>query len=69
MPLVKKDGLPDVAQRIIDQLKYDFNVVYDEKDRPSDLGRNGCAELAEQYAEFIESELWRQIDAQSHDVA
>ena len=32
MPLVKKDGLPDVAQRIIDQLKYDFNVVYDEKD-------------------------------------
>ena len=31
MPLVKKDGLPDVAQRIIDQLKYDFNVVYDEK--------------------------------------
>ena len=32
MPLVKKDGLPDVAQRIIDQLKYDFNVVYDGKD-------------------------------------
>ena len=32
MPLVKMDGLPDVAQRIIDQLKYDFNVVYDEKD-------------------------------------
>ena len=32
MPLVKKDGLPDVAQRIIDLLKYDFNVVYDEKD-------------------------------------
>ena len=32
MPLVKKDGLPDVAQQIIDLLKYDFNVVYDEKD-------------------------------------
>ena len=31
MPLVKKDGLPDVAQRIIDQLKYDFHAVYDEK--------------------------------------
>ncbi|MDD1011599.1 hypothetical protein M5G27_29500 [Pseudomonas shahriarae] len=44
-------------------------VVYDENDRPSDLGRNGCAELSEKYAEFIESELWRQIDAQSHDVA
>ncbi len=32
MPLVKKDGLPEVAQRIIDTLKYDYNVVYDEKD-------------------------------------
>ena len=32
MPLVKKDGLPEVAQQIIDLLKYDFNVVYDEKD-------------------------------------
>jgi glycyl-tRNA synthetase len=32
MPLVKKDGLPDVAQQIIDLLKYDFTVVYDEKD-------------------------------------
>lgn len=39
-------------------------VVYDENDVPSDLGRNGCAELAERYAEFIESELWRQIDAE-----
>ena len=38
-------------------------VVYDENEVPSDLGRNGCAELAERYAEFIESELWRQIDA------
>ena len=32
LPLVKKDGMPDVAQKIVDQLKYDFNVVYDEKD-------------------------------------
>jgi hypothetical protein len=39
-------------------------VVYDESDVPSDLGRNGCAELAERYAEFIESEIWRQIDAE-----
>lgn len=28
-----------------------------------DLGRNGCAELADRYAEFIEDELWHQIDA------
>lgn len=32
LPLVKKDGLPGVAQNIIDDLKWDFNVVYDEKD-------------------------------------
>ncbi|MFT5751121.1 MAG: glycyl-tRNA synthetase [Flavobacteriales bacterium] len=31
-PLVKKDGLPDIARAIIDDLKYDFNVMYDEKD-------------------------------------
>ena len=24
--------MPEVAQRIVDLLKYDFNVVYDEKD-------------------------------------
>jgi len=32
LPLVKKDGLPEVAQSIIDDLKWDFNVAYDEKD-------------------------------------
>ena len=32
LPLVKKDGLPELAQEIIDDLKWDFNVVYDEKD-------------------------------------
>lgn len=32
LPLVKKDGLPEMAQEIIDQLKWDFNVQYDEKD-------------------------------------
>jgi len=32
LPLVKKDGLPEVAQSIIDELKWDFNVAYDEKD-------------------------------------
>ena len=29
-PLVKKDGLPDVAKKIKEELKYDFNVVYEE---------------------------------------
>jgi glycyl-tRNA synthetase len=32
LPLVKKDGLPDLAHQIIADLKYDFNVAYDEKD-------------------------------------
>ncbi len=32
LPLVKKDGLPELAQSIIDELKWDFNVTYDEKD-------------------------------------
>ncbi len=32
LPLVKKDGLPEVAHEIVEDLKWDFNVVYDEKD-------------------------------------
>jgi glycyl-tRNA synthetase len=32
LPLVKKDGLPEVARQIIEDLKWDFNVIYDEKD-------------------------------------
>ena len=31
-PLVKKDGLPEVARKIVEDLKWDFNVMYDEKD-------------------------------------
>ena len=32
LPLLKKDGLPEVAEQIVNELKYDFNVAYDEKD-------------------------------------
>ncbi len=32
LPLVKKDGLPECAQKIIDELKWEFAVQYDEKD-------------------------------------
>ncbi len=32
LPLVKKDGLPEIAKQIVDDLKWDFNVAYDEKD-------------------------------------
>ncbi|MDR2968210.1 MAG: glycine--tRNA ligase, partial [Tannerellaceae bacterium] len=32
MPLVKKDGLPEKAEEIIDALRFDFRCQYDEKD-------------------------------------
>lgn len=32
LPLVKKDGLPEISQKIIDDLKFSFNCQYDEKD-------------------------------------
>ena len=32
LPLVKKDGLPELAQQIMDDLKFDFNCQYEEKD-------------------------------------
>ena len=31
-PLIKRDGLPELARGIVDELKWDFNVIYDEKD-------------------------------------
>ena len=31
-PLTKKDGLPEKAREIMDLLKLDFNLQYDEKD-------------------------------------
>ena len=32
LPLVKKDGLPEFAQEVMDELKFDFYCQYDEKD-------------------------------------
>ncbi|MCX6183688.1 MAG: glycine--tRNA ligase [Flavobacterium sp.] len=32
LPLVKKDGLPELAHEIIEDLKWNFPVTYDEKD-------------------------------------
>jgi len=31
-PLLGRDGLPEVAKQIVEDLKWDFNVVYEEKD-------------------------------------
>lgn len=32
MPLVKKDGLPEIAEKIVHTLRFDFNCQYDDKD-------------------------------------
>ena len=32
LPLVKKDGLPEIGKKILNDLKLDFNVFFDEKD-------------------------------------
>ena len=32
LPLVRKDGLPDIARSIMDELKLDFNCQYEEKE-------------------------------------
>ncbi|MEG0033033.1 MAG: glycine--tRNA ligase [Mucinivorans sp.] len=32
LPLIKKNGLPELAASIVDMLNFDFNVQYDEKD-------------------------------------
>lgn len=32
LPLIKKDGLPELASKIVDSLKFSHNVHYDEKD-------------------------------------
>jgi glycyl-tRNA synthetase len=32
LPLLKKDGLPDKAREILNDIKYDVNCIYEEKD-------------------------------------
>ncbi len=32
LPLVKKDGLPEIGRKIVEELKWDYNIAYDEKD-------------------------------------
>jgi len=32
LPLVKKDGLPEIARKIMDEVKFNFNCMYEEKD-------------------------------------
>jgi len=58
MPLVKKDGLPEKAREIINNLKFDFNWQYDEKDsigkryrRQDAIGTPFCVTVDHQTAE------------------
>jgi glycyl-tRNA synthetase len=58
MPLVKKDGLPEIARGIIDRLKFENNVQYDEKDsigkryrRQDAIGTPFCITVDHQTAE------------------
>ena len=32
LPLVRKDGLPELAKEIIEDLQWDYNVIYDDKE-------------------------------------
>lgn len=38
-------------------------TVFDEDGNQTELGRNGCAAVADEHAERIEDRLWNMIDA------
>jgi glycyl-tRNA synthetase len=58
MPLVKKDGLPEIARNIVADLKFSFNCQYDDKDsigrryrRQDAIGTPYCITIDHQTAE------------------
>ncbi|MCL2561368.1 MAG: glycine--tRNA ligase [Rikenellaceae bacterium] len=58
LPLVKKDGLPEIAQEIVRTLRYDYALQYDEKDsigkryrRQDAIGTPLCVTVDHQTAE------------------
>ncbi|MGM7284745.1 hypothetical protein ABRY74_23145 [Pseudomonas guariconensis] len=44
-------------------------VVFDEQGQASDLGRNGCAAMAERYGEYIEEQILRQYQERQGQAA
>lgn len=32
LPLIRRDGLPEIAQEILEELQWDYNLIYDDKD-------------------------------------
>ncbi len=64
LPLVKKDGLPEIAYKIKDMLKFDYNVQYDEKDsigkryrRQDAIGTPLCVTIDHQTAEEAQNDI------------
>ena len=58
LPLIRKDGLPEIASKIFDELKYDFNLIYEERDsigkrytRQDLIGTPFCIAIDHQTAE------------------
>ncbi|WP_454911152.1 hypothetical protein [Stutzerimonas chloritidismutans] len=44
-------------------------TVFDEDGNQTELGRNGCAAVADEHAERIEELLWTEIDARRREAA
>ena len=72
---IDEPGSPGLDTSDWDALGYrelEFRVLScqweDDQGRLIDAGRNACAELSDLYGEFIESDLWRQIDDQRTDL-
>lgn len=58
LPLVRKDGLPEISRKIVNELRFDFNCQYDEKDsigkryrRQDAIGTPFCITIDHQTAE------------------
>jgi glycyl-tRNA synthetase len=58
LPLVKKDGLPEIAEKVVAELKFSFNCQYDDKDsigrryrRQDAIGTPYCITIDHQTAE------------------
>ncbi len=76
LPLVKKDGLPELAREIIAGLRLDFNVQYDEKDsigkryrRQDAIGTPFCITVDHQSLEDGTVTVRRRDDMEQHRVA
>ena len=76
MPLVRKDGLPEKAEEIINQLKFDYRCQYDEKDsigkryrRQDAIGTPFCVTVDHQTLEDNTVTLRERDSMEQHRVA